>query len=125
MLCCVGLIGGAVVGQSLGGPWTFIAPAAGFGIGLVADMKMLKGDRQRTGAQRAAAELRAKAEAGSQGPSEGAAAVPAAESGACCGVGSGLMRMLGVKETKEEGKMTLAEIRKTYQTESSEPPARG
>jgi len=29
------------VGQSLGGPWTYIAPAAGFGIGLVADMKFM------------------------------------------------------------------------------------
>jgi len=43
MLCCVGLIGGYVVGQSLGGPWTIIAPAAGFGIGLAADMKFMKG----------------------------------------------------------------------------------
>ena len=43
MLCCVGLIGGYAVGQSLGGPWTIIAPAAGFGIGLVADMKLMKG----------------------------------------------------------------------------------
>jgi len=43
MLCCVGLIGGMAVGQSLGGPWTFIAPAAGFGIGLVADMKLMHG----------------------------------------------------------------------------------
>ena len=43
MLCCVGLIGGAAVGQALGGPWTVIAPAAGFGIGLIADMKFMKG----------------------------------------------------------------------------------
>jgi len=54
MLCCVGLIGGLAVGQSLGGPWTYIAPAAGFGIGLVADMKFMhgmhkKGDQQDTG----------------------------------------------------------------------------
>lgn len=54
MLCCVGLIGGFVVGQSLGGPWTIIAPAAGFGIGLVADLKLMKGhhhkgDRHDTG----------------------------------------------------------------------------
>ena len=41
MLCCVGLIGGLAVGQSLGGPWTYIAPAAGFGIGLLADMKFM------------------------------------------------------------------------------------
>lgn len=43
MLCCVGLIGGMAVGQSLGGPWAVIAPAAGFGIGLLADMKFMKG----------------------------------------------------------------------------------
>lgn len=54
MLCCVGLIGGMAVGQSLGGPWTVIAPAAGFGIGLVADMKFMKGmhgkrDQQNSG----------------------------------------------------------------------------
>jgi len=43
MLCCVGLIGGMAVGQSLGGPWTYIAPAAGFGIGLIGDMKLMRG----------------------------------------------------------------------------------
>lgn len=43
MLCCVGLFGGFAVGQYLGGPWTYIAPAAGFGIGLMADMKFMKG----------------------------------------------------------------------------------
>ncbi|GBE04416.1 hypothetical protein BMS3Abin10_00032 [bacterium BMS3Abin10] len=41
MLCCVGLIGGLVVGLYLGGPWTFIAPAIGFGVGLVGDMKFM------------------------------------------------------------------------------------
>ena len=56
MLCCVGLIGGLAVGQSLGGPWTYIAPAAGFGIGLVADMKFMhgmhkKGDQQNMGSR--------------------------------------------------------------------------
>ena len=54
MLCCVGLIAGAAVGQSLGGPWIAIAPAAGFGLGLVADMKFMHGhhkhgDRHDTG----------------------------------------------------------------------------
>lgn len=48
MLCCVGLIAGAAVGQSLGGPWTIIAPAAGFGIGLVADMKFMHGHHKKT-----------------------------------------------------------------------------
>lgn len=47
MLCCVGLIGGFAVGQSLGGPWTYIAPAAGFGIGLVADMKFMRGTHKK------------------------------------------------------------------------------
>ena len=47
MLCCVGLIAGAAVGQSLGGPWTVIAPAAGFGIGLVADMKFMHGHHKK------------------------------------------------------------------------------
>jgi len=41
MFCCVGLIGGMAVGQFLGDPWTYIAPAAGFGIGLVADVKFM------------------------------------------------------------------------------------
>ena len=51
MLCCVGLIGGMAVGQYLGGPWTVIAPAAGFGIGLIADMKFMKGMHGKGGRQ--------------------------------------------------------------------------
>lgn len=47
MLCCAGLIGGLVVGQSLGGPWTIAAPAAGFAIGLAADMKFMKGHHRQ------------------------------------------------------------------------------
>ena len=125
MLCCVGLMGGAAVGQALGGPWTLIAPAAGFGVGLVADMKMMKGFHRKAGAQQAETELRAKTDADPRVPNQGAAAAPAAESGACCGVASGLMRMLGMDEKKEKGEMTLAEIRKTYQTGSSEPPLPG
>ncbi|HKB53114.1 MAG TPA: hypothetical protein VKD22_03885 [Ramlibacter sp.] len=42
MLCCVGLFAGLAVGQSLGGPWSVIAPAAGFGIGFVADSVLMK-----------------------------------------------------------------------------------
>lgn len=41
MLCCAGLIGGVAVGQYLGGPWTLVAPAAGFGLGLWGDMKFM------------------------------------------------------------------------------------
>lgn len=43
MLCCVGLVAGYAVGQALGGPWTLIAPAAGLGVGLAADMRLVKG----------------------------------------------------------------------------------
>jgi hypothetical protein len=43
MLCCVGLLGGASVGQSLGGHWTITAPAIGFGLGLYGDMKFMRG----------------------------------------------------------------------------------
>jgi hypothetical protein len=43
MLCCVGLFGGLYVGQSLGGHWTFTAPALGFGLGLYGDMKLMRG----------------------------------------------------------------------------------
>ena len=48
MLCCVGLVGGLVAGQSLGGPWAIVAPAAGFAIGLAADMKFMKGHHRQT-----------------------------------------------------------------------------
>ncbi len=41
MLCCAGLFGGLYVGQQLGGPWLYIAPAAGFGLGLIGDMKFM------------------------------------------------------------------------------------
>ena len=43
MLCCIGLLGGASVGQSLGGHWTITAPAIGFGLGLYGDMKFMRG----------------------------------------------------------------------------------
>lgn len=100
MLCCVGLIGGSVVGQALGGPWTWIGPAAGFGIGLVVDMKMMKGHQKA-----------AKVDAGPGAPNQGAAAAPAAESGACCGVASGLARMLGAKENKEKGEAAVEKVK--------------
>lgn len=122
MMCCVGLIGGAAVGQALGGPWTFIAPAAGFGLGLLADMKMMKG-HQKSGARQAETGLRAKAEGDPKAPDQGAAAAPAAQSGAGCGIASGVMRMLGPKE-KEKGEMTVAGIAKAGQAGVGEPPAR-
>jgi hypothetical protein len=121
MLCCVGLFGGAVVGQALGGPWTLIGPAAGFGIGLVVDMKLMRGV-QKAGAQQDGTEPGAKADADSRAPNQGAAVAPAAQSGDCCGIASGVTRVFGTKDKKENREMTLAEIRRTYQTESSEPP---
>ena len=43
MLCCVGLLGGLYVGQSLGGHWTITAPAVGFALGFYGDMKFMHG----------------------------------------------------------------------------------
>jgi len=43
MLCCLGLFAGFALGSMLGGPWTFIAPAIGFGLGLLGDMKLMRG----------------------------------------------------------------------------------
>jgi len=43
MLCCLGLFAGFALGSMLGGPWTFIAPAIGFGLGLLGDMKLVHG----------------------------------------------------------------------------------
>ena len=51
MLCCVGLLGGLSVGQTLGGPWTVVAPAAGFGLGLIGDMKLMRHMHGRPGQQ--------------------------------------------------------------------------
>ncbi len=48
MLCCAGLFGGLFVGQSLGGHWTFTAPAIGFGVGLYGDMKLMRGMHGRS-----------------------------------------------------------------------------
>jgi len=42
MLCCIGLVAGFAVGSVLGGPWAFIAPAAGFGLGLMGDFTLIK-----------------------------------------------------------------------------------
>ena len=115
MLCCVGLIGGSVVGQALGGSWTFIGPAAGFGIGLVGDIKMMKGLHRKAGAQQVDAAADAKAS------NQGAAVALPAQSGGC-GIASGLMRMFGTGGEKEKGEMTLAEIRRTYETGPGDPP---
>jgi len=42
MMCCVGPIAGLAAGAALGWPWVFLAPAAGFILGLVADRKLMK-----------------------------------------------------------------------------------
>jgi len=49
MLCCLGLFVGLAVGSATGGPWTFIAPAAGFGFGLMGDMKLMRGHHTNNG----------------------------------------------------------------------------
>ena len=173
MLCCVGLFGGLAVGQALGGPWTVIAPAAGFGVGLAADMKLMKGMHKHSGAQPSqGAEIKPDIEPGRpaveapQTPKPGPSAAPA-ESGSCCGVASAggsrrawliggaavaalaifagwdwieangltpivvllalvpfvFMCMRG-HGTRGKGKteMSLADIRRTYETGSGEPP---
>jgi hypothetical protein len=89
MFCCVGLVGGFAVGQYLGGPWTVVAPAAGFGVGLLADMKLMKGMHK-------SAEHGEEAKPGAHGPAAAS------------------------REDKRE--MTLAEIRRTYQTDRDEAP---
>ncbi|MFQ6081337.1 MAG: YHS domain-containing protein [Candidatus Bathyarchaeia archaeon] len=43
MLCCLGLFVGFAIGSTLGGPWTFIAPAIGFGLGFMGDRKLMRG----------------------------------------------------------------------------------
>jgi len=57
MLCCVGLFAGMSVGQAMGGPWTYIAPAAGFGIGFLGDMKLMGHMHKKNDASRATAQV--------------------------------------------------------------------
>lgn len=42
MLCCLGLVAGFAVGAALGGSWTFLVPIAGFGLGLIGDMTLIR-----------------------------------------------------------------------------------
>jgi len=42
MLCCLGLFVGLAFGSTLSGPWTFIAPAIGFGLGFMGDTKLMR-----------------------------------------------------------------------------------
>ncbi|MEX2198049.1 MAG: hypothetical protein WD886_04515 [Burkholderiales bacterium] len=100
------------MGQALGGPWTFVGPAAGFGVGLVADMKMMK-------------RFHRKAQADAETPDGRGSAAAFGDSSPSCGIASGLTRMLSAKGARERREMTLAEIRETYRTEPGEPPVRG
>jgi len=47
MLCCLGLFAGLIIGSTLGGPWFFTAPAVGFGLGLLLDVKLMRSNRGR------------------------------------------------------------------------------
>ena len=49
MLCCLGLFAGFALGSMLGGPWTFIAPAIGFSLGLLGDTKLMRGSHESHG----------------------------------------------------------------------------
>lgn len=42
MLCCLGLVAGFAAGTALGGPWAFLVPIAGFGLGLIGDLTLIK-----------------------------------------------------------------------------------
>ncbi len=42
MLCCLGLIAGFAAGAALGGPWAFLAPIAGSGLGLIGDLTLIR-----------------------------------------------------------------------------------
>jgi len=42
MLCCLGIFLGFMIGYMLGWPWIFIAPLAGFILGLMVDRKLMK-----------------------------------------------------------------------------------
>jgi hypothetical protein len=42
MFCCLGLVAGFAVGSVLGGPLALIAPVAGFGLGLIGDLTLVK-----------------------------------------------------------------------------------
>jgi hypothetical protein len=42
MLCCLGLVVGFAAGVTLGGPWAFFAPVAGFGLGLIGDLTLIR-----------------------------------------------------------------------------------
>lgn len=45
LICCLGLFAGFFIGQWMGGPWIVIAPAAGFIVGLVGDVKLFSKKR--------------------------------------------------------------------------------
>lgn len=42
MLCCLGLVAGSAAGAALGGPWVFLAPIAGFSLGLIGDLTLIR-----------------------------------------------------------------------------------
>jgi hypothetical protein len=42
MLCCLGLVAGFAAGAAIGGPWTFLAPIAGLGLGLIGDFTLIR-----------------------------------------------------------------------------------
>jgi len=44
MLCCLGLFAGFALGSIFGNPWTLLGPAIGFGLGLVGDIKIMRGN---------------------------------------------------------------------------------
>lgn len=49
MICCIGLLIGYWVGNYFSGVWKLILPVAGLGLGLIADMKLMKCCHKRAG----------------------------------------------------------------------------
>lgn len=48
MICCLGLFIGYYIGESLGGGWVLIAPAIGFILGFIFDMKFMHGRHHKS-----------------------------------------------------------------------------
>jgi len=49
MLCCLGLFAGFYLGSVFGGPWTYLGPLIGFGVGMAVDTKLMRGQSCHAG----------------------------------------------------------------------------
>jgi hypothetical protein len=109
------------VGQALGGPWTYIGPAAGFGVGLLADMKLMHRMHQKPGAQRADTAASTKADADLPPSNQPASSAPTSQGAACCGIASGLTRMFGSDEPKNNEALRPTDATATSRPDTDPP----